>query len=354
MGQRTPTETLFGIVAAFVEQRTWSQSALAKRLETTTETIRKKLGELQAGGFKLERSEDPPQVYWSVPKNWFPGALLFTADESKDLLRLLLRARRSELRERLLAVVISRLSSVGQSPADFDPAAVQAPGVGEDVERWLSVVEDAASKKIALKMKYFTASRRDVTSRHVSVHRVDLGPRPHFIATCHRTNELKRFRVSNVQDARLDRSEKTRAVDAEALRRFEEESFGGFHHDGPPVRCAFVVREPESAWVARNLPDDRIVQETVTGGVRFHVETASVDVLARFVVGLGGAARIETPDLADAVATLARGALANAEGAGAQPGTDLGTAERPSSDVQAPRSFRPGGGARSPSWRTPS
>jgi hypothetical protein len=30
VGQRTPTETLFGIIAAFVEERTWSQAALAK------------------------------------------------------------------------------------------------------------------------------------------------------------------------------------------------------------------------------------------------------------------------------------------------------------------------------------
>jgi predicted DNA-binding transcriptional regulator YafY len=343
VGQRTSTETAFGIIAAFIERQTWTQAELARKLETRTETIRKQLAELQAGGLKLEREEDHPHVYWSVPKNWFPGALLFTADESKDLLRLLLRARRSDLRERLLGVVVSRLSNVGQSPADFDPTAVQAPGVGEDVERWLSVIEDAASKKIALKMKYFTASRRDVSSRHVSVHRVDLGPRPHFIATCHRTNELKRFRVSNVLDARLDKSEKPRAVDAEALQRFEEESFGGFHHDGPAVSCSFVVREPESAWVSRNLPDDRIVQEALAGGIRFRFETASVDVLARFVVGLGAAAHVETTELAEAVATIARGALANAE-----------ATERPSSDVQAPRSFRPGGGARSPSWRTPS
>lgn len=311
VGQRTPTETLFGIVAAFVERREWSQSELARKLETTPETIRRRLGELQAGGFKLERFEEPPLVYWSVPKNWFPGVLPFKADEARDLLRLLGRARPSELRERLHSVVVSRLSNLGQS-VEIDPDAVIAPAVRDDEERWLSIVEDAVSKKTALKMRYFTASRRHESWRHVSVHRIDVGPRTHFIATCHTANALRRFRLSNVLEARLDPGEKIRRTTTEALKRFDEESFGGFRQAGPVVRCSFVVRDPESAWVARNLPDERIVQETIAAGMRFHIETSAVIMLARFVVGLGDAARPETPELAEAVAALARGALANA------------------------------------------
>ena len=87
VGQRSATETLFGIVAAFIESRTWSQADLARRLETKPETIRRYLGELRAGGFKVEREEDHPHVYWSVPSNWIPGALAFKAAEAQDLLR---------------------------------------------------------------------------------------------------------------------------------------------------------------------------------------------------------------------------------------------------------------------------
>ncbi|MBX3188518.1 MAG: WYL domain-containing protein [Labilithrix sp.] len=312
MGQRTPTETLFGIVAAFVERRRWSQSELARRLETKPETIRRRLGELKAGGFKLERTEEPPLVYWSVPKNWFPGVLPFKAEEARDLLRLLGRARSSELRDRLLGVVVSRLSNLGQS-VDLDPDAVRGPAVRHDEERWLAVIEDAVAKKTAVKMRYFTASRRHESWRHVSVHRIDVGARPHFIATCHVANTLRRFRVSNVLEARLDLGERVRAAKAEDLARFDVESFGGFRHDGPAVPCAFVVRDPESAWVARNLPDETLVEEAVAGGIRFRVETSAVIVLARFVVGLGEAARVESPELAEQVATLARGALAGAK-----------------------------------------
>jgi predicted DNA-binding transcriptional regulator YafY len=147
--------------------------------------------------------------------------------------------------------------------------------------------------------------------RHVSVHRVDHGSRPHFIGTCHTANALRRFRVSNVLEARLEPGEKHRPVDAAALRLFDEESFGDFRHDGPAVECAFFVRDREATWVARNLPVDRMSHEAADGGARFRTKTSAVGVLARFVVGLGDAATAESPELAEAVAMIARGALAN-------------------------------------------
>src|SRR5690606_32297027 len=146
----------------------------------------------------------------------------------------------------------------------------------------------------------FTASRRREAWRHASVHQVELGSRPQLIATCHTANALRRFRLSNVLEARLDRAEPHREADAEALRRLDAETFGGFRGQGPVVPCSFVVREPESAWVARNLPDEGLVEEPVAGGSRFRVATNAVPVLARFVVGLGAAAVSETPELAAA------------------------------------------------------
>jgi predicted DNA-binding transcriptional regulator YafY len=311
VGQRTATETLFGIVAAFIEKRTWSQADLARRLETRPDTIRKRLGELAAAGFKLERDEDHPHVYWSVPKNWFPGALAFHADEVDDLLRLLAQSPRSKRRERVLAALLARLANLGNDAAKrFDASAVQALKIDPEEERTLDLVHDAATQRIALKMRYFTASRRDESWRHASVHQVDVGSRPQFIATCHRTGDLKRFRVSNVSDAKLDRNEPFRAADAGELARFIAESLGGFREAGAPVECVFFVRNPEAAWVARNLPDDRIAHESAPGGARFRVETPAVVHLARYVTGLGDAARAETPELRAAVAALARGALA--------------------------------------------
>jgi predicted DNA-binding transcriptional regulator YafY len=309
MGQRSPTETLFGIIAAFVEKRTWTQAELARRLETKPETIRKHLTELQAGGFDLEREEDHPHVYWSVPKDWFPGALIFKPDELPDLLRVLARAPKSKVRQRLLATVAERLKSLGRASPRVDVDGVQPPSVTEDEERWLAVIEDAISSRAAVKLRYFTTSTRNESWRHVSPHRVDLGARPTLVATCHRAKALKRFRVSNVLEARIDQAETFRETTRDALDRFDAESLGGFRQQGPVVACAFFVRDPEAAWVARNLPDPHIRQESAPGGARFVVETPGVEMLARYVTGLGAAARAETKELAQAVEKIARGAL---------------------------------------------
>src|SRR5690606_37856893 len=147
---------------AFIDRRTWSQADLARRLETTPATIRRYLGELQAGGFKLERDEDHPHVYWSVPKNWMPGALAFNAEEAADVLRLLARAPRGALRDRVLTLALERLANLGPKSRGFDPRAVRPAEVTPDEEKWLDLLEDAAAKQVALKMRYLsTSSRRD-------------------------------------------------------------------------------------------------------------------------------------------------------------------------------------------------
>jgi hypothetical protein len=112
-----------------------------------------------------------------------------------------------------------------------------------------------------------------------------------------------------VLDAKLDAKEPFRVVAKADLAKFDESSMGGFRQDGPTVKCAFVVADTDAAWVARNLPDSRIQEESVAGGTRFSTETSNVQILARFVVGLGSSARAETPELRKAVQDLAKGAL---------------------------------------------
>jgi hypothetical protein len=96
------------------------------------------------------------------------------------------------------------------------------------------------------------------------------------------------------------------------LSQFDRESFSGFRDVGPSVECVFFVRHPEAAWVAKNLPDRAITHKSDAEGMRFHVETAGVAVLARFVVGLGEVAWPESPELTKEVESIARAALANA------------------------------------------
>ena len=78
--------------------------------------MRKKLVELQ-GPFHLEREEDHPHVYWSVPKDWFPGGVFFTRAQLPELLRLLGRLPRSKARDVVLETVFRHVPRDGDSEA---------------------------------------------------------------------------------------------------------------------------------------------------------------------------------------------------------------------------------------------
>jgi predicted DNA-binding transcriptional regulator YafY len=313
VGQRSATETLFGIVHLFIERRTWPQAELARRLELGVPALRKRLVELQAAGWPLERSdEDSTQVYWSVPRDWLPGTLHFKETEAAELLRQIGRLPQCAARKELLQAVVSRLPHGARSPK-FDAGAIVSSSLTEAEERFIPAVEDAATGKVTLAFRYFTVSRREEDWRRASVHRVELGPPARFIATCHRSNTLKWFRVDNVLDARSDPNEPYREVPVATLEKFEAESLDGFHEDRPPVTCSFVVRNPEGAWVRRNLLKG-MKAETIPAGVRVFVHTTTVQRVARLVVSLGDTARPENPELRDAVILLATGALQAAQG----------------------------------------
>jgi predicted DNA-binding transcriptional regulator YafY len=203
----------------------------------------------------------------------------------------------------------------------------------------LPTVEDAAARKLPLFMKYLTASRGGRPSeRHVSVHLIEVGPPARFIATCHKSGDLRWFRVDGIVRARVDDAQKFRVCEPEELAAFRAASLDGYKGSGAPVACSFFVREPEASWVAGILLDG-MHAESLHGGIRVSVETSGMLRLARFVVSLGEAARPETRVLAQAVAELARGALERAEAAlqeaekRAVSDEEVATPARPRSDV---------------------
>ena len=148
--------------------------------------------------------------------------------------------------------------------------------------------------------------------RHVSVQRILLGPPTRIAAVCHRANTLRWFRLDYVTYAAPDSNETFRQEKQADVDALVAESLGGFHDGHEPVPCVFVVREPEARWVERNLPGAMDV-ERIDVGIRVSTKTAGVQPLARFVVGLGDAARAETPELALMVTDLARGAASVAD-----------------------------------------
>lgn len=292
---------------AFLAQRTWKQASLAEHLDIQVPALRKRLVELADAGVPLSRDEEHPHVYWSVPRTWFPGGVLVPAEDVEPLLRLLARLPRGKDRDRLLAVAVRAISPAGKEPPP-DPSGIVPPNGVLD-EKLLATVEDAALRKKALHFRYYSASRGALSLRHASVHRVLTGPPARFLATCHKAGDLRWFRIDSVQTATIDPNEPFRAADDEALDERLRGTLDGYY-DGASARerHVFFVREPEARWVAKNLLDG-MTEESAKEGIRVTIETTALARLARYVVGLGSAARAETESLRRAVAELAKGAL---------------------------------------------
>lgn len=304
MGNRTATDTVVIILQAFLEKRTWKQAELARRAGVGSQVVRKHLEELERHGIPLEREDETPHVLWTVPNGWFPGAVLFDAESVAVLLRLLSRLPKTKEGEQLIQRILE--AAPRPPPALLKPPAVLTPQWTESEETNLTLIEDAATRRVSLAIKYLSTGRDNAEWRTVSVQSVVLGSPTRFIAFCHKTKALKWFRLHNVHRAQFD-DEPFREVEPGRVDAMLKQSVDGFHQGGP-VECSFVVNEPECRWVKHNLPVT-MTSEKVPGGMRFRTMTAGVLRLARFVVGLGAAARVETPELTEHVEQLARGAL---------------------------------------------
>ena len=315
MGQKTTTDSISAVFQAFLQQRTWKQPELARHVGIGVPALRPRLKELSKHGMPLTRDDDPPDVLWSVSKDWFPDAVALAAEDLGELLRLLGRLPRSSARDRFIKRII-RAGPRKLAEAHAAPSPVIPPPATPQEETCIGTVEDSAARQVALAFTYFTVSRNSLEPRYASVQRITIGPPARFLAVCHRDGKLKWFRLENVYKARLDEREPYRTAAADEVDTILNESLDGYHQRALPVRCSFVVEEAEARWVERNLPGP-MAKEAVPGGQRFTTTTAGVLRLARFVVGLGRAARIETPELAALVRELARGAVESLESADA-------------------------------------
>lgn len=306
MGQRTAGESLAAIIQAFVKRRTWVQAELARQVDLGVPALRKRLLELQASGMPLSDERDPPHVYWSVPKTWFPGGIGLESKDVEALIRLLGRMPKSRERDRLMKAVLECL------PGKSGPtAAVVTPEVSPPEEKFLDVVVEAAEKRKPLRFRYYSASRGSDSSRHASVHRVVVGPPARFVGMCHREDRLKWFRVDNVTDASVDTATTFRDAPKEEVDELVAGSLDGYYDPkAKKERHTFFVREPEARWVAKNLLEGMRVEEG-RNGIHVVAETTAVNRLARYVVGLGDAAHAETPALREEVLRIARGAAAS-------------------------------------------
>lgn len=303
MGRRDGTETLANVLLAFLEQRTWRQAELARRVGVERRQLVRVLDNLTRAGFDIHREEEHPDVYWSVPKHWFPGGVAFSGEDVSDLVRVLQLAPQSKKRDRLLSWISACATGVGSNEGHV-VTRVLSPAE----EASLTVLQQSAEQKIAANVRYYTLSRGDIAWRFLSVHRILLD-RGRFVALCHRDDRLKWFRLDGVISAELSRQEPFRDTEAAEVDRLLNESVDGYHSGAPAIRCTFRVNLQDARWVRTQVQLPCEIKEE-GGEMVFTAVTAGLLSLARFLVGLGRAARVDTPELRKLVVELARGALA--------------------------------------------
>jgi predicted DNA-binding transcriptional regulator YafY len=304
MGKRSTIESTVGILSAFLRRRTWNQAELARALNLESRALRRHLNELTLQGFPLERDEEPPQVYWSMPKDWFPGGVLLEAEEAQLLIRLLCRVPGSKQRNALLRRMSSALPAKGGSIAQLESVF---HGVGDEAP-FVALVTEAAAQRATIHFQYFSAKRGALEWRHASVQRVLPGPPARMVARCHRSGNLKWFRIDGILDGRLEPEVPYQEAMASEVDQYLASSLDGFAAEAAPAEHCFFVAEPDARWVRKNLISP-MKAESIPGGVRVTCETTATLRLARFVLGLAPIARAQSPELASLVQQLAAATL---------------------------------------------
>jgi predicted DNA-binding transcriptional regulator YafY len=302
LGRRSSTETAIAVLAAFFTKRRWEQAELARHVGVQPRTLRSVLGDLERHGVPLERKElSGREIHWLVPKSWLPNGAVLTNAQAGACARLLGRMPKSEARDSLLRVLMGA-AAVAVARADREEAGAV-----------LAQLEDGLRQRLALRILYESASSRATRARLVSVHHVAYGAHVRFVASSHESGRLLWFRADRVHRAEPWRTEPYRAVPEPDVRAFVAGSVDGFSH-GEPIVCRFFVHGDVAGWVKGNLPVADAKLTEVAGGMEIDVATAGLEVLARFVVGLGDKAQGWTPELAAKVRELAEGALGAGRG----------------------------------------
>jgi predicted DNA-binding transcriptional regulator YafY len=320
MGAKNAYETIARVVQAFAESRTWKQAELARRVEVTSSRISKILQELATAGMPLEREEEPPQVYWSVPTHWFPGGVVFSEEDWPILVHVIARISDERRRKRLLGRLVEGRVGRGVEIGALDrlERAVAATPLSDQEHALILQVEGALMAGRPLRIYYFSTSGGTLEWRLITPVRVQTEPRARIAAVCHRSNSLKWFRVDNVQRAEVASQESPAQFDAEAVEHFVSTSVDGFN-DGTKDLYAFVVRLPEGYWVKRNLLSGMKVDENAESKESFRViAQGAALVVARFVCGLGGAATAEGDPLKALVRKIAEETLSSNASTGTQ------------------------------------
>ncbi|MEP6561015.1 MAG: YafY family protein [Nakamurella sp.] len=191
----------------------------------------------------------------------------------------------------------------GRAAADTDAVRV----VPADPAPALGVVRQALDETRRIWIRYYTASRDQVTERTVDPLRLLVTDGHSYLeAYCHLAGAIRHFRVDRIDEVRLldEPAQATLWVDSDIPERI-------FHPD-PQIPPVTLTLSGGARWVAEYYPMDEITElAEPAGALRVRMRANGDEWLARLVLSLGGEAVIEDrPELVGLVAERAEQALA--------------------------------------------
>jgi proteasome accessory factor C len=194
--------------------------------------------------------------------------------------------------EQLAGQAASGTDAVRVVPADPAPA--------------LGLVRQALDETRRIWIRYYTASRDQVTERTVDPLRLLVTDGHAYLeAYCHLAGAIRHFRVDRIEEVRLldEPAQATLWVDSDIPERV-------FHPD-PQIPPVTLTLTSGARWVAEYYPMDEITElPEPPGALRVRMRANGDEWLARLVLSLGGEAVIEDrPELVRLVAERAQQAL---------------------------------------------
>ncbi|SFS70159.1 helix-turn-helix transcriptional regulator [Saccharopolyspora flava] len=159
--------------------------------------------------------------------------------------------------------------------------------VDPDVRR---TVQSAATSGKALRIRYYTASRDEISERTVDPMRLLLvDGRSYLEAWCRSARGVRMFRLDRIDDAeRLDEPARPPS-EAEPT-----DVSAGLFQPAPDQQVAELELEPDARWVAEYYQVDEVT-DLPGGRARVRMRYADRDWMVRLLLGLGGQARVLTP-----------------------------------------------------------
>ncbi|MBK1782953.1 helix-turn-helix transcriptional regulator [Prauserella cavernicola] len=203
------------------------------------------------------------------------------------------------------------IAKIESAAGNAQPAGVVV-GMGvrerETTARTRETVRGALQAGRALRMRYYTASKDEVTDRTVDPMRLLIVQANSYLeAWCRRAGAVRLFRLDRIDE--LDVLDEPAAPPAGAEPRQVSADVFAPRDDYPE---AVLVLEPDARWIAEYYPCEELA-ELDGGRLRVRMRYGDESWMVRLVLGRGEGVHVEGPEsLAQAVRQRAADALARA------------------------------------------